>query len=359
MRINVRGTWWQSDALSSIDLRSLSDSEAAAIRLLADWDNGKLEFTFRTSGSTGPPKSVTFGRSQVAASAQLSIDALGVKKGMTALACLDTNFVAGAMMVIRSVVARMDLIVREPVRNPLKELDEAVDFLAVVPMQLAALMDESLAQLNNVSVIIVGGSPIPDAIVPRLQTLRPACFATYGMTETLTHVALQRLNGPERERSFHLLTGISASLDDRGCLVIEAPHLGPGPLHTNDLAEWTDDGGFRILGRSDDVINSGGVKIQSGRVEYAVGLALQQMGMACRYFVTSVPDELLKESAALVLEGSPMPGKVENDLKRLLASMLNKFEVPRHLLYTPRFMETATQKVDRKATMALIPGKSP
>ncbi len=359
MRVNVSGSWWQTDALGSVPKATLQPSEIEAIRLLEEWNRGREEFTFITSGSTGAPKAMSFRRHQLEASAKMSIQALGLKSGMTALACLDTRYVAGAMMVVRTAVAKMHLIIRNPSSNPLKDLDWTVDFLAVAPLQIAALLDESLGQLNKTAVVIVGGGPIPNSMIPRLQRVAPACFATYGMTETLTHVALRRLNGKRPQTSFHLLPTVSAHADDRGCLVIEAPHLGPKPIETNDLVEWTKDGGFRVMGRIDSVINSGGIKVQPARVERAVEQVLTKLSIARRYFVAGVPDERLYESVVLVTEGLPFTITQEEELKKLLASKLGKFEMPRLLLYCPRFVETATQKIDRIATLDSVRGKTP
>lgn len=358
MRINVSGTWWNLDALDTIPSSALGVSEATALQLLRDWINGEQHFTFHTSGSTGTPKSITFHRDQLEASARLTLQALGLRHGMRCLVCLDTRFVAGALMVVRSVLADMDLIIREPSANPLAG-SEPADFIAVVPLQLTTLLEESPSLLQRVSVVIIGGAPLPEAVIPQLETFENSFYATYGMTETLTHIALRKLNGPGQQQSFHLLPGILASADDRGCLVISAPHLGPEPVRTNDLVEWMEDGGFRIAGRFNDVINSGGVKVQPQRVEFAVEQVLKQMGIRCRFFVAAIPDDRLTESVGLVMEGSPLPPPVEAELKDLLSVILGRFELPRYILYSTHFEETDTQKIDRKGTVSAIVRKTP
>jgi O-succinylbenzoic acid--CoA ligase len=160
------------------------------------------------------------------------------------------------------------------------------------------------------------------------------------------------LNGPSRQGHFYPLPGIQVRLDDRGCLVVHALHLGIPPVITNDLARLETDGGFTITGRYDEVINSGGVKVQPRRVEAAAEQALSALGIRCRYFAIGVPDEQLHQAVCLVLEGSPLPTTVEDTLKENLSRLLGKYEVPREIYYSAHFTETATQKVDRQGSLA-------
>jgi O-succinylbenzoic acid--CoA ligase len=271
---------------------------------------------------------------------------------MNALVSLDTRFVAGAMMIVRALVGGMNLLLREPTSNPLKGLKERVDFLAVVPLQLRAILQESVEELDQLSTVIIGGAPLDEDLVPALEQRRPRFFATYGMTETITHIALRKLNGPDRQRAFYPLPGVRTSLDERGCLVIEALHLGSAPRVTNDLAELTSDGGFQIKGRIDEVINSGGYKVHPSFVEEAAGQILKSLGVYSRFFAAGLPDPLLSQKVCLVIEGSPLPTPVESQLRSRLQDALKKYELPREILYRKSFIETATQKIDKRATMA-------
>lgn len=354
MRVNIHDTWFDLHELGTVSLSGLGLTESVGLQLLRSWIDGQQEFTFHTSGSTGAPRPIAFSRSQLESSAKLSINALGLKAGMKSLACLDPRFVAGAMMIIRSAVAGMDLILRRPSSNPLLELREEVDFAALVPLQLSAAILECPAKITSIAVVIVGGAGIPESILAPLDSYTNRLYATYGMTETLTHVALRKLNNPGKQDSFYLLPGISASSDERKCLVLNAPHLGPLPISTNDLVEWNKDGSFRVIGRYDDVINSGGVKIQPGRVELVVDQVLRQLGISCRYFVSAVPDEQLNESVALVLEGSPLPAFVEHEMKELFSARLDKYELPRQFLYAAHFEETDSLKIDKRGTLKML-----
>lgn len=351
MRVNINDKWFDLHALATASRSDLGLTESVGLQLLRSWFDGQQDFTFHTSGSTGAPRPITFSRTQLEASAKLSIDALGLKPGMKSLACLDPRFVAGGMMIIRSAVAGMDVVIRRPSSNPLIDLREKVDFAALVPLQLSAALLDCPDKIALISVVIVGGAAIPESMIPSLDSYSGRFFATYGMTETLTHIALRKLNNPGKQNSFYLLPGISASSDERNCLVINAPHLGPMPIVTNDLVDWNNDGSFRVLGRYDDVINSGGVKIQPGRVELVVDQVHRQLGLSCRYFVSAMPDARLHETVVLVMEGSPLPAAVEDEMKKLLNSQLDKFESPRQILYAAHFEETDSLKIDKSATM--------
>jgi len=359
MRINFGGAWWNPDEPGASPPAVSGPSSQAALRLILEWKNGQQNFTFQTSGSTGSPKVISFQRSQLEASARLSIDALGLHAGLCALACLDSRFVAGAMMVVRSILADMDLLVREPSGNPLKHLTNPADFIALVPLQLTTILEESPELLDKTSTVIIGGAMLPEPVADSLSKFKPAFFATYGMTETLTHIALRRLNGAGRQTSFHPLNTVSVSADDRGCLLIEAPHLGATAVQTNDLVTWMPDGGFRIKGRADEVINSGAVKVHPANVEYVVGQVFKTLGIPRRYFVSGAPDERLHQSVCLVVEGSPLSPEITRELLAQLRKQLTSYETPRRLLFTPHFSETPTQKVDKRATLTAILDKTP
>lgn len=351
MEVYVNGAWRSPETLGDVAAELLSASEKQAVEFIRAWREGKSTFEFRTSGSTGEPKPVSFTRQMLEASARLSIDALGLTPGMNALVSLDTRFVAGAMMIVRGLVGGMNLILHEPTSNPLKGVAERVDFLAVVPLQLRAMLHESVEELDQLSTVIIGGAPLDEELAATLEQRRPRIFATYGMTETLTHIALRKLNGPDRQRAFYPLTGVRPTLDNRGCLVIEALHLGPSPVVTNDLAAFTADGGFQILGRVDEVINSGGYKVHPRIVEEVAVQILKSLGVDSRFFVAGLPDPLLNQKVCLVIEGSPLPESVEAQLRSRLQAALKKYELPREILYRKSFVETATQKIDKRATI--------
>ncbi len=351
MRVHLGGCWHTVESALHQPPSSWGDQERNALDVIRQWLSGKSEFTFQTSGSTGSPKSLTFRREQLEASAKLTADALGLKRGTTSLVCLDVNFVAGTMMIIRSLVTGMDMVIQPASANPLSGLQETIDFIALVPLQLATVLRESPNELNRISIVLIGGASLSMQSIEQLQDRPNAYFATYGMTETLTHIALQRLNGPHVQDTFRLLPGIDASTDERGCLVVQAPHLGSTPIATNDHVEFTSPTNFRVIGRTDAVVNSGGIKIHPKKIEDVVHRVLMALGIQVRFFITGKPDEQLGERVCLVLEGQPQSSAVEVAIKDGLGKQLGKFEVPKEIQYAQLFSETPTQKIDRLATL--------
>jgi O-succinylbenzoic acid--CoA ligase len=344
---------------SSAESRDRSPFEKSFIACVKKWLGNDSNFTFSTSGSTGTPKPVTFTRAQVKASAQLTINSLSLKPNQTSLICLDTRYVAGQLMVIRSLENGMNLLAVEPCADPLKNIPkgETIDFAAFVPYQLNAILDssESTDKLNRITCAIIGGASVDGSAVYKIQHLSCALYATYGMTETLTHVALQRLNGASKQDCFQALLGISLSLDERNCLVIEADHL-PEKVITNDLVELMDKGRFRWLGRYDNIINSGGIKIIPEKVEALIKVVFSELGIKSRYFVDGLADAKLGYKVVLIIEGMEIY-RTDDVLKRI-ASKLSKYEVPKEIYYVSTFLETGTQKIDRKRILHLLNQKA-
>jgi O-succinylbenzoic acid--CoA ligase len=257
------------------------------------------------------------------------------------------------MMIVRSLVVGMDLVVRPPASNPLKGLSIPIDFAALVPLQLSTLLAEEPAALDRISTIIVGGAPVSHAVIEKLKGRKCKVFATYGMTETLTHIALQRLNGEDAQDAFHLLPGIAGSSVADGCLVVTASHLGPA-IVTRDMIEWVTPSSFRVLGRADEAINSGGVKVYPHRVESALNNVMKELTIEARFFVAGQPDDRLGERVCLIIEGSPLTESKTKALQAALSGRLSAYERPREIIFQRAFLETPTQKVDRRGTLASL-----
>lgn len=358
MRIHLGGSWHNlprhadggANGFNPPDPASWTPEERTTVTFIRDWLRGEGNFSFQTSGSTGDPKTVTFARWQLEASAALSAKGLNLRQGATSLLCLDPAFVAGRMMIARSLVVGMDLVVRRPAANPLQELPSAIDFAAFVPLQLATVLAEAPNALDRISTIIVGGAPIPSSVSRQLEGRKCTVYATYGMTETLTHIALQRLN-PEFQDAYHLLPGIVAASDEDGCMVVSASHLGSA-IVTRDIVEWVTPSSFRLLGRADNIINTGGIKVLPQKVEAAVHIAMKELAIETRFFVAGQPDDRLGERVCLVIEGTPLPDSKAKPLLAALTERLGVYERPREIIYRSVFQETPTRKVNRRATLA-------
>lgn len=363
-------TFNQRELLAGIAGQSaLGDNARAALDFCQRWLSGQPEFTVHTSGSTGAPKPIALRRSQMEASARATAEALGLQAGMRALVCLPVRYIAGQMMLARGLALGLDMTLVEPGSDPFAGLPDGAlfDFTAVVPLQLQTLLDGPAGyrqRLNGMQAILVGGAPVSAALEQQLQTLTAPVYHTYGMTETATHIALRPLNGPQASPWFHPLPGVAIDADERGCLRLKGPMTLDRWLQTNDLVELASanlppstcalpPATFRWLGRWDNVINSGGVKVQVEAVETAAGRAWLALALEeRRLFVAGLPDERLGEQVTLVIEGEPLPTAQETALAAALAQVLPAYQAPRQVRYVSRFAETANGKIDRRASLA-------
>ncbi|WP_114782449.1 AMP-binding protein [Botryobacter ruber] len=337
--------------------------EAKTLEFCRDWLNGVQEFPILTSGSTGTPKKINLTRQQLEASANKTIRLLHLQPGDTTLICLNTEYIAGMMMLVRGFLAELEMVVVEPVSNPLALLPENVqpDFASFVPLQLQTMLQQTpaaVAVLNHMKGILVGGAPVSPALQQELQQLKVPVYHTYGMTETASHVAVRLLNGPEAAAYYEALPGVEISQDSRGCLTIKADVTNNEPIVTNDLVELLSSTRFRWIGRAGNTVNTGGVKVQLEKVELAVARALAALEMNPRYFVAALPDERLGQKLVLVLEGGPLAADEEEELQSQLRQLLQKYELPRAIYYSASFSETATGKISKQDTLQKLGLKS-
>jgi O-succinylbenzoic acid--CoA ligase len=350
-------------AATSETVDGAGDANArAALDFCRDWLAGQEEFIVQTSGSTGAPKPITLARTQMIASAQATAAALGLAARDHALVCLPTHYIAGRMMLVRGLVVGMPMTLVTPSANPLAAAPAGAHFAftAVVPLQLETLLADGnptvRGQLAGMKAILVGGGPLSPALTAAAQTCPAPIYHTYGMTETVTHVALRRLNGADASTAFTPLPGVHLRLDDRGCLAICGPMTAGAWVQTNDVVELLADNTFRWLGRSDNVINSGGVKVQVETVEAAIEqLALPAL-RGRRFFVAGLPDARLGQMVTLVVERGD--GQTPSESDALLAELrgaLPRFDAPRRIVTVTRFAETPTGKIDRARSLGFSP----
>ena len=294
-----------------------------------------------TSGSTGKPKSILLKKSAMVHSARITCTFFQLGSESNALLCLPAHYIAGKMMLVRAMVAGFNLMVTKPISTPFDNIKAAIDFTAVTPMQLANSFQTTA--MSKVGKIIVGGGQLSAKLEEQCAMLFPEIYETYGMTETCSHIALRKVNGKDKSGIFTLLPGISIRFDSRGCLAISAPYVSDEEIITNDLVEIVNENQFKWLGRFDNVINTGGVKVFPESVEKKINHLFEE-----RYFVASLPDEKTGERVILVLENEdPNLDKLQ-DLKKNLASVLSKFEMPKEIYCLREFIETESGKVRRK-----------
>lgn len=357
--VNLNGIIYNLDQLKSGSFKSnLNSFELSTLNFCHDWLTGRQEFQLQTSGSTGAPKIITITRKQMEASASLTIKALKLRPDYTALVCLDTKYIAGQMMLVRCLTHGMNIIAVDPSANPFEKINSSlsIDFAAFVPYQIQTILNSSNStRLSELKCAIIGGAPLDLIIKNGLQFYGCRFYATYGMTETISHVALQQLNGEQAQVYFEVLDGINISKDERECLVIQASYLTSEKIITNDLVEIIDEKKFRWLGRWDNVINSGGVKVVPETVELAVQEIFDSLKLTNQFFVAGLPDEKLNQKVALIVEGSSFTNDTQWNIEKELEEKIGRYERPKELKFIGNFMRTENGKVKRDDTLNLIP----
>lgn len=350
--LTIEGKLYEPEELKSYAL-PLADDDTLWKKdfgiFILDWLSPKDEIVVHTSGSTGTPRPIRHSKQAMVASAMATGEFLGLTAGDTALLCLSAKTIAGMMMVVRAMVLKLNLILAPPDGQPLSELPGNIipDFTAMVPAQVYNSINRAadLKVFEQISKLLIGGGEINPALEEELIALPNAIYATYGMTETITHVALRNVNGTNRSDFFKALPGVKLETDERGCLVITAPRIRTEPIVTNDLVEIQSNNKFRWLGRYDNIINRGGQKIIPEEVEREISAFINT-----RLFIHRYPDEKMGEVPVLIIESEEI-----NELNR--RSLLNQLKLalgrkaPSKIFTIVRFSETASGKVDRGETV--------
>lgn len=343
-------------AFSIEELKTISpegnEFEKSTLKFCKAWLSGQNEFKLSTSGSTGTPKEITISREAMEASAQMTISTLRLKSNDTALVCLDTKYIAGQMMLVRSLLAGMNVVAVEPSANPFNNVSRSIDFTALVPYQLEAILNQSPEKLDKVRCAIIGGAAVSNSLRDRIQKCGCAIYATYGMTETISHIALQKLNGADAQDYFEALENIRLRLDERGCLRVSASHLKE-EIITNDIVELLTESKFKWLGRADNMINSGGVKVSPEKVESVLEKIFDSLTISNRFFVAGPPDEKLGQHVVVVFEGKSLDYELQQEILSKAAQHLTKYEVPKGFRFLEKFFETATGKINRIESLKL------
>ena len=310
------------------------------VNFLAEWYDNREYLTGHTSGSTGVPKAIQLLKSDMRASAQLTNRFLGIDAQSTLLLCLSPSYIAGKMMIVRAIEAGAQLVVVPPSSTPLLGVDVPITLAAMVPMQVAETLQQpdGQEQMARVEQLLVGGAPVEKALEQQLMALPTATYVTYGMTETVSHVALRRVG----EDSYTAIGDVTFAVDDRGCLVIEAPQLSGRHFVTNDLVELIDAVHFVWLGRYDNVIMSGGLKFCAEQLEAKIAPLMTR-----RYYITAAPDKRLGQHVVLVIEGSAYDEVDMESLRKEMSHRLSRYEMPREVRFIEKFAETSSGKVKR------------
>ena len=343
---------------------------------LSEWNNASEFVHVQTSGSTGAPKAMLVEKRRMLASARITCDFLGLRPGDTALLCMSLDYIAGKMMVVRAIERHLHLLTVPPTGHPLHTPHSSLltppstlltphstlhtphsslhtpRFTAMVPLQVYNTLQvpEERERLMQVEHLIIGGGAIDEAMEAELRQFPNAVWSTYGMTETLSHIALRRISGPEASEWYTPFPSVHLSLSDEGCLIIDAPEVCAEPLITNDIAELSPSPHgegrgvvFRILGRKDNVICSGGLKIQAEELERQL-----RPHMRVPFIISKRPDEKFGEVVVLVTEGSPA------EARTVCERILPKYHQPKAYLHIDHIPLTETSKPARQKVLSLL-----
>lgn len=345
----------------------------STVKFLQDWFSDSAYVEVKTSGSTGKPKVIQLKKEFMRNSARATGQFFELFENTTALLCMSTQYIAGKMMLVRALELGWCLDIVKPESNPLKDLNKVYDFSAMVPMQL----QHSLTDIDKVKKLIVGGGIVSNELESQVQHVSTEVFATFGMTETITHIAVKRLNhfgllrGESTKQSvknkitsqntfvrnddfYQTLPNVFISLDNRNCLVINAPNVSEKKIVTNDVVEIVSETEFTWQGRFDNVINSGGIKLHPEEIEKKLSRIIKQ-----RFFVIGIPDTVLGEKLILIVELSVISSKIEKSKEDFFSKInaseiLTRYETPKQIYFVKQFIETETKKIQRNKTLDLI-----
>ncbi len=309
------------------------DFEKPVGDFLLDWFDQKSYIEMETSGSTGIPKKIQVDKQAMVNSALATGDFFELAPGNKALHCLPVKFVAGKMMLVRAMILGLNLDFVAPSSHPLKNNETDYDFVAMVPLQA----QNSLVELIKVKKLIVGGAKISSVLEAELMKLPTKVWETFGMTETISHIAAKRVG----EMAFTVLPHVFISLDDNNCLEIKAPRVSNDLIITNDLVELVNENQFVFLGRIDNIINSGGIKLIPEQIEIKLANKIES-----RFYIHSKEDTDLGEKVVLVIEGK------KYEIDSTIFDNLDKYEKPKEIIFIDKFKETETGKVIRNKNLA-------
>ncbi len=348
--MNTTARKYNIGELETLTLQKLGDKnlpkwERDVFEFVREWRGDSDTLEVRTSGTTGEPRVYQVTKEAMRISARKTLDFFNLKPGDSALLCLSSKYIAGKLMIVRSFVGELDLIIQEPSATPLDDAVGNIDFAAMVPMQVQKQLDTNPDAFDRLKTLIIGGGEVSPLLKERLQKISTEVWETYGMTETLTHIALKKLNGNDNSDWFKPLPGVTVSNNSDSCLVVEVEGITEEPLVTHDLVEFDYQNGFRIEGRVDDVINTGGIKVIPTEIEKRIEKYISRP-----YVISSINDKMLGDKVVLAIEGDAF--NVEELLEDI--NNLEFYEIPKDIIFVPQLPRTETGKIKRSVVREMI-----
>ncbi|MCS5489955.1 AMP-binding protein [Algoriphagus limi] len=342
--------------LEDFSVSSENEVLKQALSFCREWMEGKETFLQKTSGSTGTPKEIEITRAQMIASAKATGEFFKINSSDFLLACLNPNYIAGKMMLVRAMVWDCPIQLVEPSSDPLQDLSEnrLPDFVAMVPLQVQNSLKnpESKQKLQQIKNILIGGAPCSLQLQQELSENRINAWQSFGMTETVSHIALAKITGSALW--YHPLPGVRIGQDEREALWIESPMSGNQRIQTNDRIAFNSSGNFQWLGRVDFVVNSGGIKLFPEAIEPQIEKEVNKLFPEKRFFLGGISDPVLGQKLILLIES---PEKDLEKVKILLEQLkpkISRYERPREVIFLNQFEETSSGKINRFKTLAHV-----
>lgn len=348
--IKLDGKLIGGDELVQLCKRKIDDAalplwEKSIYQFINEWLADADHIIVKTSGSTSAPKSIKLSKNVLIHSAKATEKFLNLKPNMNALLCLSVEYIAGKMMIVRAFVSSLNLLVVAPDGDPIKNLKAEIDFAAMIPLQVVNSLKTEIDELKNINNLIIGGGRIDPRLQQKLVNFPNKVYATYGMTETATHIALKKLNSTNPNEHYQCLPNIEIGQTSENCLVINAPFISKRKIETNDIVKIISNTEFAVLGRKDSIINTGGIKIMPEELETKISTFLQE-----RILITSMEDEKLGEKIILLIENGKSNLNLLYTIWLQLENNLEKHEIPKQIDFMSSFKYTESGKIHRSLT---------
>jgi O-succinylbenzoic acid--CoA ligase len=340
---------YQTYLLHQTDWQKVKTSNPSAwwqriVEFLENWADDSPTLKLKTSGSTGKPKTIEVQKAHLWVSAKKTCEFFKLQSNSTGLLCLSADYIAGQMMLVRALFSGMNLLCLEPAGNPVKNLETTIDFCAMVPLQVQQSL-ETPEKFKLINQLIIGGGPVNSLLVNQLKTFPVKVFETFGMTETLSHIALRQVT-PPTEKAFTSLSGIRLSVSEKNCLQVSYPEMEINAMETNDVVDIHSENSFTWLGRLDFVINSGGIKIHPESVEKILESLVHHP-----FCIVGKPDEKLGEKAVLVIESERFDTA---NLMQQMKQILPLYQCPKEIIFIASFPRSESGKIKRAALKSLL-----
>ena len=330
--------------------KSMNLWEKEIYDFILEWFSPTESVLVQTSGSTGDPKIIELKKVHMIESAKATIDFFGLEPDSSIWLCLPIKYIAAKMVVVRAIVGKMNLVYSKPSEDLIQPKSSPISITAMVQNQVNRLLnsEQGIDKLKNAGVLLIGGSSISKSLEDRINSIEGInAWHSYGMTETITHIALHRIGSNDKQGRFYPMAGIVIKSNNDNQLIIGAPSRGVEMLITNDLVNIFNDGSFDIIGRKDNIIITGGIKVIPEKVEGLISDLITS-----DYFIAGVEDDILGKKVSLFIEDD-----ISDDLVSLLTNKLknrlSKYELPKNIYKGNNFVRNKTGKVNRSKTIEI------